>query len=127
MCDILKEPQSSFHKSCQWTSRLAKTARNSPQAPAASFFGQYVTLNNVSYHIKGGPLEGIYYTKGNQHVNVSLQSPSWSPDRKTVVYKGQTRHNDLSRNPSTVGITTRIQIYRRVPLALEIKQASPDR
>ncbi|RWA11508.1 hypothetical protein EKO27_g3607 [Xylaria grammica] len=48
---------------------------------------QYVTPNNIGYHLKGGSSEGIYYTEGNQFVNISLRSPSWSPDGKKMVYE----------------------------------------
>ncbi|TGJ80812.1 hypothetical protein E0Z10_g7953 [Xylaria hypoxylon] len=55
--------------------------------PGCKIFPQYVTHNNIGYHLKGGSSEGIYYTEGNQFVNVSLRSPSWSPDGKKMVYE----------------------------------------
>ncbi|KAI0532825.1 hypothetical protein GGR58DRAFT_517403 [Xylaria digitata] len=56
--------------------------------PGCKTFPQYVTPNNIGYHVKGGSSEGIYYTEGNnQFVNISLRSPSWSPDGKKMVYE----------------------------------------
>jgi Tol biopolymer transport system component len=55
--------------------------------PGCKVFGQYVTANNIGYYVKGGPSEGIYYTQGNQFVNITLRSPSWSPDGKMMVYE----------------------------------------
>jgi Tol biopolymer transport system component len=48
---------------------------------------QFLSARDLAYHIKGGPLEGLYYTSGKATVKVSLRSPMWSPDGSKVIYE----------------------------------------
>lgn len=48
---------------------------------------QFLNASNLAYHIKGGPLEGLYFTSGKAMVKVSLRSPRWSPDGAKMIYE----------------------------------------
>jgi Tol biopolymer transport system component len=48
---------------------------------------QFLGATDLAYHIKGGPLEGLYYTSGKPMVKASLRSPRWSPDGSQVIYE----------------------------------------
>jgi Tol biopolymer transport system component len=48
---------------------------------------QFLNAQDLAYHIKGGPLEGLYYTSGQPMVKVSLRSPRWSPDGLKLIYE----------------------------------------
>ncbi|KAI1357407.1 hypothetical protein F5Y08DRAFT_333897 [Xylaria arbuscula] len=50
-------------------------------------FPQFLPNGKIGYHLKGGSSEGIYYNQGNQFLNVTLRSPSWSPDGTKMVYE----------------------------------------
>lgn len=60
------------------------------QGAGVKVFPQYLDQNGtVGYFSKGGTTEGIYTTSG-VYVNttaVTVRSPSWSPDGKTIVYE----------------------------------------
>jgi Tol biopolymer transport system component len=47
---------------------------------------QFLNAQDIAYHIKGGPLEGLYYTSGKT-VKASLRSPRWSPEGSKVIYE----------------------------------------
>ncbi|CRG83372.1 hypothetical protein PISL3812_00723 [Talaromyces islandicus] len=49
-------------------------------------FPQYISQNEIGYHLKGGTKEGLYTTSGG-YVNTTIRSPAWSPDGKKVVYE----------------------------------------
>jgi Tol biopolymer transport system component len=48
---------------------------------------QFLSNTDLAYHIKGGPLEGLYYTSGKPTVKASLRSPRWSPDGSQLIYE----------------------------------------
>ena len=54
--------------------------------PGFKVFPQYLDAQNIAYHIKGGPLEGLYSTSGQVLVK-GLRSPRWSPDGSKVIYE----------------------------------------
>jgi Tol biopolymer transport system component len=55
--------------------------------PGFKVFPQFLNAKDVAYHIKGGPLEGLYYSSGKPMVKVMLRSPAWSPDGTKVIYE----------------------------------------
>jgi Tol biopolymer transport system component len=50
-------------------------------------FPQWLDNTNLAYQIKGGSLEGLYYTSGAAPVNVSVRAPNWAPGGKTLIYQ----------------------------------------
>jgi len=48
---------------------------------------QFVNNKDVAYHIKGGPLEGLYNTSGSATVKAQLRSPVWSATGSQVLYE----------------------------------------
>lgn len=48
---------------------------------------QFLNAQDLAYHIKGGPLEGLYFTSGKAMVKASLRSPMWSPDGSKMIYE----------------------------------------
>jgi Tol biopolymer transport system component len=48
---------------------------------------QFLAATDLAYHIKGGPLEGLYYTSGKPTVKGTGRSPRWSPDGSKVLYE----------------------------------------
>lgn len=55
--------------------------------PGLKLFPHFVNANDIGYHIKGGPEEGIAYTSGGVALKRAIRSPHWSPDGKTVIYE----------------------------------------
>jgi Tol biopolymer transport system component len=49
-------------------------------------FPQYLNATTIAYHIKGGPLEGLY-TTSSQLLVKGVRSPRWSPDGSKVIYE----------------------------------------
>ncbi|CAG7948638.1 unnamed protein product [Penicillium salamii] len=54
--------------------------------PGIKTFPQYINNNVIGYHLKGGKKCGIYSTDG-AYYNLTVRSPSWSPDGKYIVYE----------------------------------------
>lgn len=48
---------------------------------------QFLNAQELAYHIKGGPLEGLYFTSGKPMVKAELRSPKWSPDGSKLIYE----------------------------------------
>jgi Tol biopolymer transport system component len=48
---------------------------------------QFLNDKDVAYHIKGGPLEGLYFTSGKDMIKVQLRSPNWFPDGSKLIYE----------------------------------------
>ncbi len=68
--------------------------------PGLKLFPQYIGANEIAYHLKGGPNEGLYYTSGRSPVKRELRSPSWSPDGAHVIYeKVQFKPNFAQNTP----------------------------
>ena len=56
--------------------------------PGCKVTPQFLTNTDVAYLVKGGGLEGLYYTSGAPAAKThGLRNPSWSPDGKTVIYE----------------------------------------
>lgn len=55
--------------------------------PGFKVFPQFLNAHDIAYHIKGGPLEGLYYSSGKPIVKVTLRSPTWTPDGAKVIYE----------------------------------------
>ncbi|WNG34877.1 hypothetical protein F0U61_15380 [Archangium violaceum] len=55
--------------------------------PGFKLFPQFLSTQEIGYHIKGGPEEGLAYTSGRPAVKRALRSPNWSPDGTTVIYE----------------------------------------
>ncbi|MBN3812057.1 PD40 domain-containing protein [Paraburkholderia sp. Ac-20347] len=58
-------------------------------SPGFKVFPQYVGANDVAWHIKNGPQEGLYTTSGQSRVTAGsgIRSPHYSADGKKVVYE----------------------------------------
>ena len=48
---------------------------------------QFQTVNNIGYLAKAGPNEGLNYTAGGTIIKGKMRSPSWSPDKKKLIYE----------------------------------------
>jgi Tol biopolymer transport system component len=55
--------------------------------PGFKVFPQFLNARDIAYHIKGGPLEGIYYTSGKPMIKATLRSPAWTPDGSQLIYE----------------------------------------
>jgi len=57
-------------------------------SPGFKVAPQFVKGGDVAYLVKGGPLEGLYYTAADKGaLKVSVRSPVWSPDGSKVIYE----------------------------------------
>lgn len=58
-------------------------------SPGFKVFPQYVGANDVAWHIKNGPQEGLYTTSGQSRMTAGsgIRSPHYSADGKKVVYE----------------------------------------
>ena len=50
-------------------------------------FPQYVDATTIAYHIKGGPLEGLYTTAGSSAPVKGVRSPEWVAGGSKVIYE----------------------------------------
>jgi dipeptidyl aminopeptidase/acylaminoacyl peptidase len=50
-------------------------------------FPQYLDATTIAYHIKGGPLEGLYTTAGSQALVKGIRSPEWIGGTKVIYEK----------------------------------------
>jgi Tol biopolymer transport system component len=57
--------------------------------PGFKVFPQYLSDNNIAYHVKGGDTEGLYTTAGTfrSTANSGIRSPHYSSDGSKVVYE----------------------------------------
>jgi len=55
--------------------------------PGLKVAPQFLNAKDLAYHIKGGPMEGLYFTSGKPMVKASLRSPRWSPDGAKMIYE----------------------------------------
>jgi Tol biopolymer transport system component len=55
--------------------------------PGLKIFPHFLSTEEIAYHRKGGPDEGLYFTSGRPGFKAALRSPNWSPDGKTVIYE----------------------------------------
>ena len=68
--------------------------------PGLKLFPQYIGPDEIAYHLKGGPNEGLYYTSDRPPLKRELRSPTWSPDGTHVIYeKVQFRPNFKQNQP----------------------------
>ena len=56
-------------------------------SPGFKVFPQFLNDRDVAWHVKGGPLEGLYTSAGGAPVKAAVRSPAWSPDGKSVIYE----------------------------------------
>ena len=74
--------------------------------PGFKVFPQFLNDRDIAYHIKGGPLAGLYSTAGGAVVKVEGRSPAWSPDG----IAGDLREGELQgRAPTTCRCTAGIR------------------
>lgn len=55
--------------------------------PGLKLFPHFLDDQTVAYHRKGGPNEGLAYTRGHADLGRVLRSPAWSPDGRSVIYE----------------------------------------
>lgn len=55
--------------------------------PGLKVAPQYLGADEIGYHHKGGPDQGIAYTSGRAGFKSPLRSPSWSADGKSIIYE----------------------------------------
>ena len=67
--------------------------------PGLKLFPQFLSSQEITYHIRSGGQPGLYFTSGKPAVKAVIRSPTWSPDGKQVVYE-KTSYEPLKQNTS---------------------------
>jgi Tol biopolymer transport system component len=55
--------------------------------PGLKLFPQFLSADEIAWHRKGGPDEGLYYTSDRPTLKRALRSPAWSPGGTQVIYE----------------------------------------